>query len=496
MRRRIALTMLAMVVGALALAGVGTFGLTVLDSVHQTQAQLVKEAREFAQGIEDEVTPPHQRGSLAVLRETINVLKAPLKLQGEALLAVRQNGADSFSLYNLLDPGARVVLPSGVRPDELNWPQLIVDQPVTGSSGRLAWAAYLFSPQVPVGTGNGAGGGGSGGSLNLVVVLTREAPAGPADLFVWFGLASAVTLAVALVVAIGLGRRIARPLQQTETVTRRIASGDLGARVELTGSEGAELVSLGRSVNHMADALSRAQGTQRQFLMSVSHDLRTPLTSIKGFAEALSDGTTTDVGYASGVISSEARRLERLVSDLLELAKLESGAFSLHLLVVDLCQVVTEAVQAFEPQAVRLGLGLRVGQAPTADLPCLADPDRLGQVVANVVENALKYAVSTVLVDVGLRDGSPAFTVTDDGPGIPVADLERVFQRLYQSRPATGRNMGSGLGLAIVSELVAAMGGRVWAEVPEDGAGTRIVVTLPGAAPIYPLRGAVTDAAR
>ena len=482
--------MLAMVVGALALAGLGTYGLTVLDSVHQTQVQLVKEAEAFAQGIEEEVTPSHQRGSLAVLRTTVNILKAPLKLQGEALLAVRPDS----TLYNLLDPNSRVVLPSGLRPGQLDMEQLINGQPVTGSSGRLAWAAYLFSPLEPVGSGPGSGG--SGGSLNLVIVLTRDAPTAPADLFVWFGLASAVTLAVALVVAVGLGRRIARPLQDTETVTRRIASGDLEARVPLSGSEGAELVSLGSSVNHMADALSRAQGAQRQFLMSVSHDLRTPLTSIKGFAEALSDGATTDVGYAAGVIGSESRRLERLVSDLLELAKLESGAFSLHPLTVDLCRVVTEAVQAFEPQAARLGLGLRVGQSPSADLPCVADPDRLGQVVANVVENALKYAAASVVVDIGLREGCPSFTVSDDGPGIPAADLERVFERLYQSRPATGRNVGSGLGLAIVSELVGAMKGRVWAEVPEQGTGTRVVVTLQGAAPVYPLEGAITDAAR
>ena len=176
----------------------------------------------------------------------------------------------------------------------------------------------------------------NGQSINLVVVLTRDAPAGVGAAALWFALASAATIVIALIAANRLGRRIARPLQQTEGVTRRIARGDLEARVPVPEREGPELVSLANSVNQMADSLARAQGVQRQFLMSVSHDLRTPLTSIRGFAEALSDGATDDVQYAAGVITSEARRLERLVSDLLELAKLESGAFSLHCGPVDL----------------------------------------------------------------------------------------------------------------------------------------------------------------
>lgn len=484
MRRRIALTMVALVVGALALAGVGTFGLIALDSVHQTEKQLATEAEHFAQGIQDEVTPggpsAGRHGSLALLRQTISVLKSPLRLQGEALLAVR-SAHDKLLLYNLLDPQSKVELPSGLKLSQPDLDQLFETNRVSGSRGRLAWAADLFSTDVPVG---------ATGSVNLVVVLTREAPAGPPGLLLWAALASAGTVIVALIVANGLGRRITRPLQRTQAVTRRIASGDLAARVEVSGHEGPELISLATSVNHMAAELAQAQGTQRQFLMSVSHDLRTPLTSIKGFAEALADGATTDVRYAAGIISSEARRLERLVTDLLELAKLEAGAFSLQPSEVDLQAVVAEAVQAFEPAAGRLGLDvvLEPGpEGPGGRPACWADPDRLGQVVANVVENALKYASSRVVVKTAGAEGEAGFSVEDDGPGIPTAELERVFERLYQSRAVSGRNLGSGLGLAIVAELVTAMGGRVWAEPAvagapsQDGAGTRVVVTLPAA---------------
>jgi two-component system sensor histidine kinase BaeS len=317
-----------------------------------------------------------------------------------------------------------------------------------------------------------------------VVVLTRDAPSGVGDAGVWFAIAAAATLAVALIVADRLGHRLARPLQQTEVVTRRIATGDLEARVPVPARVGHELVSLAASVNQMAASLARAQGTQRQFLMSVSHDLRTPLTSIRGFAEALYDGATTDVHYASGIIVSEAGRLERLVTDLLELAKLEAGAFSLQCRALDLSEVVSDTAQAFAPAASALGLAVQISTAPPSSVTCDADRDRLGQVVANLIENALKFAASEVVVSTGVSAGRPWVAVEDDGPGIPEQDLPRVFERLYQSRSSEGRKLGSGLGLAIVDELVVAMGGQVAVQSPTGPqGGTRVVATLKPVAP-------------
>ena len=324
MRRRLTLTMVAMVVGALVFAGLATLGLSDLNSVQQTQSELVSEAKQLAQGVEEAATTGKRHDSLAVLRSTLSVLKAPLQLQGEAVVGISNNG----SFYNPLDVNEpigtdkAVTLPGALSVSNVETQQLFNDQPVSGHRGRLAWAAVLVPRPVPIANGQ---------SINLVVVLTRNAPAGVGAAALWFAIASAATIVIALIAAIRLGRRIARPLLQTEGVTRRIARGDLEARVPVPEREGPELVSLANSVNQMADSLAKAQGVQRQFLMSVSHDLRTPLTSVRGFAEAISDGATDDVQYAAGVISSEARRLERLVSDLLELAKLESGAFSLPL---------------------------------------------------------------------------------------------------------------------------------------------------------------------
>jgi signal transduction histidine kinase len=473
-RRRISLTMTAMVVGALLLAGLGTLGLTVLNSVTQTQAQLVTETRHLAQAVQDEVSEGKQRDSLAVLRTTIGVLKAPLQLQGEAVLAVTPDG----SLYNLLSPSGPVVLPSGLSVKQVETPDLIEGLPVSGHRGRLAWAAFLFSTSVPV--GHAGTGGERFDFVNLVVVLTREAPAGVAGAATWFGVAAAATVAVALIVANRLGYRIARPLRATEAVTRRIAAGDLAARVAVPLGVGPELVSLASSVNQMAASLARAQGTQRQFLMSVSHDLRTPLTSIRGFAEAIADGATTDIDHAVGVIGTEARRLERLVGDLLELAKLESGSFSLRPETLDASEVAAQVAHAFAPQASELGLALELRRAQPGHALCQADPDRLGQVVTNLTENALKYASSCVVVTTAAETGRPVLTVEDDGPGIPAQDLPKVFDRLFQSS-AQGRKLGggAGLGLAIVAELVGAMGGEVRAESPTGpGGGTRMVVTL------------------
>ncbi len=476
MRRRVSLTMVLMVVGALVFTGLVTLGLTALGSVQQAQRQLVSEANGVAKGINDELGAARAHDSLAVLRSTLGVLKGPLQLQGEAIVAVRTNG----TFYNPLEPGRGRVLPSGLQAAQIETAAFFQALPVSGHLGRLAWAARLVGTPVPV--GHGRPGCPSCGDVNLVVVLTREAPAGVGSAWAWFALASLLTVAIALVAANRLGHRIARPLRQTELVTGRIAAGDLQARVDLSARDGAELQSLANSANRMASELARAQRAQRQFPMSVSHDLRTPLTSVQGFAEALYDGTAEDVRHASGVILSEARRLERLVTDLLELAKLEAGAFRLDCRPVDLAQAANDAVEAFQPAANQLGLSLAMTGQGSEGPMCRADPDRLGQVVANVVENALKYASSRVSVRVTAAGGHPRLEVEDDGPGIPPEDISRVFKRLYQSSAAASRKLGSGLGLAIVDELVTAMGGRVWATSPlGPWGGARITVELAGA---------------
>ena len=227
----------------------------------------------------------------------------------------------------------------------------------------------------------------------------------------------------------------------------------------------------------MGANLVRAREQERQFLLSVSHELRTPLTSIRGYAEAVLDGTAEDTAAAATVISTEARRLERLVRDLLDLARLDADRFSLELQTVDAAAIAAQVAEGFRPRAEELGLDL--GFAPGSDHPMwiVADPDRLAQVVANLVENASSFARGSITVGAGSIGGVPSLWVEDDGPGIPPGQLPRVFERHVTSDRSGGRRKGSGLGLAIVSELSGAMGAGVRAESPGGGGtGTRMLV--------------------
>jgi len=255
-------------------------------------------------------------------------------------------------------------------------------------------------------------------------------------------------------------------------------------RIAPSSNQDPELISLTDSINTMAESLERAKGLERNFLLSVSHDLRTPLTSIRGYAEALADGTIDDAPRIAAIIESEARRLDRLVRDLLDLAKLDARSFSFDVRTVELREVVEDTAEGFRQQAETLQLALEVvgiEQASWVDV----DPDRVAQVVANLTENALKYAASTVYVRIDHQHAEAgvvaSISVANDGPSIPVDELPHVFDRLYRSDRVAARERGTGLGLAIVHELVTALGGTVSMESPVAGwsSGARAVVSFP-----------------
>jgi two-component system sensor histidine kinase BaeS len=357
-------------------------------------------------------------------------------------------------------------LPEDLRLHDLDLVELVAGKTQDGVRGSRA---YVATPLTPV------------GGATPVVVVTQQVerrPLGRAGTFLL--ITGGLALLAAALVSAYLARRMTRPLAAMEDAAGRIAAGDLSVRVDTEGLRDDELADLTRSFNAMASELETARGHERAFLLSISHDLRTPLTSIKGYAEAIADGTVEgrdDRIRAAQVIESEARRLERLVADLLDLARLDAHQFSLTPRPVDARAVIDETVAGFQPSARDFGVTLRVteGDPVPADL----DPERLAQVVANLVENALKYAASTVEVDVARRNGSVVIHVDDDGPGIPANERERVFERLYTARESAGRSVGTGIGLAIVHELASTMGGTATCE---DGAhgGARFVVTVSG----------------
>jgi two-component system OmpR family sensor kinase len=465
--------MIIMVASALIVAGFITLVLTIRTARQDTRSELVSQAQSLATVVQTEAVTVNRRDPAQSLRTILRILKTPLKLQQAAVIAIGPEGG----LIDVANPAQPVTLPSGLSTADLDPSALLAGRTVTGTKGSIVFAAapYKAEVQIPRTAGRAA----VVLDLTQAVILTRRLPTGVHDIGVWFLIAAGVTLAAAALVAERLGRRITRPLEAAEATTRQIAGGDLAARVPITPKADAETASLAHSINTMAESLARSRGLERQLLMSVSHDLRTPLTSIRGFAEAIADGATTDTHRAAEVIASESRRLERLVRDLLELAKLDGQQFSLALRRVDLAEVVADTGEGFRPAADDLGIQLSVDAGQPGAVAVTADPERLAQLVANLVENALKYARREVHVGAAMSAGQPVLWVEDDGPGIAPDDLPRVFERLFMSTRYPARQMGSGLGLAIVGELVVAMGGTVRAESPvfPDG-GTRMVVTL------------------
>jgi len=283
-------------------------------------------------------------------------------------------------------------------------------------------------------------------------------------------LAALAAAGFAAILSLALARSIARPIVRVVAATRALAAGARHEPLPEVGSR--ELASLARAFNEMSTALAASQEAERAFLLSVSHELKTPLTAIRGYAEGLADGAF-DPDEAARVIGMEAQRLERLVRDLLDLARMNRSEFTVRREAVDLLEVAKDAAGRHEAAARRFDLEL-VAEGPGGLVA--ADHDRLLQVASNLVENALRETPSGGRVTVRAEPG--LITVTDTGPGIPQEDLPHAFERFFlYDKHGRDRQLGSGLGLAIVAELVRAMGGRVRVESPAGG-GAAFVVEL------------------
>jgi signal transduction histidine kinase len=277
--------------------------------------------------------------------------------------------------------------------------------------------------------------------------------------YVWgLLIAAAAGGLLAALAAFLLARRISRPIGRVAAAARSLARGTHPEAVPVEGA--AELATLAVSFNALADQLRRAQEAERAFLLSVSHELKTPLTAIRGYAEAVEDGAV-DPREAASIVAQEAARLERLVRDLLDLARMNRTDFSVRNSEIDLAEVAEDAVRRYQQQADGFGVGLSV--VADAAAPAVADADRVLQVVSNLVENALRLTPAGGEVRVVARPG--LLRIEDTGPGLEEEDREHAFERFYlHERYGRERPVGTGLGLAIVKELTEAMGGSVAVE--------------------------------
>ncbi|HQJ26534.1 MAG TPA: HAMP domain-containing sensor histidine kinase, partial [Thermoleophilia bacterium] len=267
----------------------------------------------------------------------------------------------------------------------------------------------------------------------------------------------------------------------------RLAEGEAGVTVTPEGPR--ELRELAVAFNDMNAKMAKAQETEQAFLLSVSHELKTPLTSIRGYAEGIGDGTVRPPEGAT-VIGAESARLERLVGDLLESGRMRKAAFTVRREAVDLAAVAADVARRYEATARDAGLTLLLNTE--AGGGAVADHDRVLQVVSNLVENAIRCTPAPGTVTIATAPGT--ITVSDTGRGLTSDDLPRAFERFYlYSRYGTDRPVGTGLGLAIVKELTEAMGGKVSVS-SAVGVGTAFTVALPDVPPSEPAATAVTAA--
>ena len=291
-------------------------------------------------------------------------------------------------------------------------------------------------------------------------------------------LAAVVAGLAAVLFTAGLSRRILGPVSTLTAAARRMEGGDLTQRVEVQSSD--EIGELARAFNAMADGLTRLEDLRRNMVTDVAHDLRTPLSNIRGYLEALQDGVVEPKREVVDSLHEEAMLLNRLVDDLQELALAEAGQLRLERQPVAPADLVNRAMEAARAQAAAGGITLQVDLP--ADLSLVdVDPQRIGQVLGNLLSNALTHTPpgGEVVVAAQARESEVELSVSDTGEGILPEHLPYIFERFYRADRSRSRATGgTGLGLAIARQLVEAHGGRIEVE-SEVGQGTQFTFTLP-----------------
>jgi signal transduction histidine kinase len=296
--------------------------------------------------------------------------------------------------------------------------------------------------------------------------------------------AGASAAVIALLIARFLARGMTQPLRDMAHAASRMSRGDYGQRVEVTSRD--EVGKLAEAFNSMAGEMEGLERLRRELVANVSHELKTPISALRARLENLLDGVEQPNPAVLQVMLQQSERLSRLVEQLLDLSRLESGDVPLELEPVDLAPLIQRVVA--EVESSRPGNALQIKSAVTANLPPVtADRERIHQVLFNLLDNACRFTPAGGAVTVGaVRDnGTCEVRVADTGPGIPEEQLGLVFERFYRVDPSRSRDDGgTGIGLAIARSVVEAHGGRIWAESRQGtGATFRFVLPLNGPRP-------------
>lgn len=291
------------------------------------------------------------------------------------------------------------------------------------------------------------------------------------------GAAALISLVVSVGVAFVIARSISRPLAAITRASEAMARGDYGQRIPVSGRD--EVARLATTFNVMAEQVSSSNRTLRAFLADVSHELRTPLTTVQGFSQAILDGTARDpqsVAESARIIKEDATRMERMVEDLLDLSKIESGQVQMDVETLQLTEIIEGAVKRARQRGAGSALCLQVADEPHY---ARADPHRIEQVLDNLLTNALHHTPSggRITVSVARRGDETRVCVHNTGSFVAKEDRDRIFQRFWRG---SGDEAGSGLGLAIAAEIARQHGGRIDVESsPTDG--TAFTLVLPRA---------------
>lgn len=289
--------------------------------------------------------------------------------------------------------------------------------------------------------------------------------------------ASIAAIAFAVFLSFLLTRKLLRPLSHMTEMTRKVAAGDLSARVNF--DSGDEVGELARAFDRMADSLQRTEELRKSMVVDVSHELRTPLTNIRGYLEGLADGVVPPSKDTYDLLQREILRLVRLVEDLTRLAKAEAAARDLRPERVSLPDLVAEIAALDAPRLAARGLALESRLDPKAE-SVRADRDKLRQVLHNILHNACRYAEenSTLLLVSAAEGNGVRICLENRGAGIAPQDLPYIFERFYRADKSRSRQSGgAGIGLAIVKQLVEAHGGKV--DASSENGRTRVCFSLP-----------------
>jgi signal transduction histidine kinase len=291
-----------------------------------------------------------------------------------------------------------------------------------------------------------------------------------------------MAVAIAVAITFFLSRRILAPVKALTSAAKRLGRGDFSQRVQV--KDRSELGELGRAFNAMTSDLERTEKLRRNMVADVAHELRTPLSNVRGYLEAIRDGVIKPDANTIRSLSEEAMLLSRLVDDLQDLALAEAGELKLVCQTEDVSELVNQTVATVQAQATAKGLSVSIDLSDRLP-PVNIDYHRISQVLRNLLENAVAHTAKggSITVAAKPQDNWVEVSVTDTGEGIPADDLPNIFERFYRVDKSRARATGgSGLGLTIAKRLVEAHGGKIKVQ-SELGKGSRFSFTIPVAAP-------------